>query len=376
MGMIKISDNLHHLRSLFLSRGADLRIVGGCLRDSLLGIEPKDIDLCTDLTPDEQIGLYKEENIHFIKTGLAHGTLTVILGEDVFEITSLRTETNHDGRHATVAYTKNWIEDLSRRDLSINAILSTFDGEIVDPFNGQDDLKNNRVRFVGNAHERMTEDFLRILRWLRFQARISPEGALDAEAVNAAIEVGAGLSKISKERVWMEVAKILKTKATDIFSVLFELRLAEHIGLPVGSFPALREVSKNTDSPVTMLAAFLGDKVVALAEEWKWSADERDQAKFIANNIAADNLRAIVALNLVPKDWVVELSIVQNRLQEAEFLRVWEPPVFPVRGEDILAAGVKPGKKVGEILEKMKQEWVLSYFSATRVELLEKGFAQ
>lgn len=362
---------LINLRQKFLQEGFDLRVVGGGVRDDLLGIEPKDIDLCTDANPDQQVSIYEKNGLRFVPTGLAHGTLTVVIDKEPFEITSLRVDVATDGRHAEVEFTNDWAVDAGRRDLRFNSMMMTFDGEIVDPFNGQQDLLEKKVRFVGDAKLRMSEDYLRILRWLRFQARLAPEGALDAEAVNAAIEVGSGLSKISKERVWMEVAKILKTKAVDIFSVLFELRLAEHIGLPVGNFPALSEVSKNTDSPVTMLAAFLGQKVIQLAEDWKWSSAERDQATFIVTNVNTTDLRAIVALQKAPKDWVIELAIVQNRLDEAEFLREWVPPIFPIRGSDILAImGAKPGKHVGEMLEKMRDIWVLSGFSATKDELL------
>jgi tRNA nucleotidyltransferase/poly(A) polymerase len=132
MQLIRIPE-LVRLRDTFQKSGFDIRLVGGCVRDMLMGIEPKDIDLCTDATPEEQIALYRAAGVRFAETGLQHGTITVILPEGVYEITSLRTETDHDGRHATVSYTRDWNEDLGRRDLTINAMAMTFEGQLSGP---------------------------------------------------------------------------------------------------------------------------------------------------------------------------------------------------------------------------------------------------
>jgi len=171
------------LRDAFRAQGFDLKLVGGCVRDLMLGLTPKDVDLHTDATPDECVLIYQAEGVRFEETGLSHGTISVIFDHVAYEITSLRTDTETDGRHAVVSYTRDWHTDLRRRDFRFNAMSMSFEGDILDPFGGQADLEAGVVRFVGDAETRIKEDYLRILRWFRFRGRFGMQ--MDAAAEHA-----------------------------------------------------------------------------------------------------------------------------------------------------------------------------------------------
>lgn len=371
-----ISPNLINLQLAFHAADRDIRFVGGCVRDSLLGLPAKDIDLCTDATPDEQIAIYKAEGITYYETGLKHGTLTVSFGEgETYEITSLRTESEHDGRHATVAYTRDFEADLARRDLTINAISQTFNGDIFDPFKGYDDLKNGRVRFVGNAADRMREDYLRILRWLRFHARFAKGAPLDADAQTAAMLVGKGLEGISRERVWSEVSRIVTgPDGALMLREMMRLGLAYPCGLPNGSW---REVARlEQPQAVTAMVAFLGDqhRVMKLGERWKWSGDEMKLAEFLGEHLPqydADYHR-MLAHDGVSREWVCELAKLHDRADHIPALLTWAIPEFPVRGKDLMDHGMKPGPAVGMVLSNLKLLWADSIYRLSKDELLAR----
>ena len=152
---------------------SEIRYVGGCVRKILKNEKVNDIDLATNLTPEQLMGICKKKNIKFYETGLKHGTITAIINDYKFEITSLRKDLKTDGRHADVVFTNDWKEDASRRDFSINSIYSDLQGNIFDPFNGKKDLENGKINFIGDAEKRIKEDYLRILRYIRFFLKTS-----------------------------------------------------------------------------------------------------------------------------------------------------------------------------------------------------------
>jgi tRNA nucleotidyltransferase (CCA-adding enzyme) len=377
-----ITPELRSLHEKFQAHGFSIRFVGGCVRDSVLGLIPKDIDFATDATPDEQRKIYAQHGINHVATGLKHGTWTVVLGEGaVYEITSLRIETNHDGRHADTAWTRDWMIDLARRDLTINAMMMTFDGQLIDPFDGDADLRNNIVRFVGNAEDRMGEDYLRILRFFRFHARFGGEYFND-EAIDAAAKCGPGLSGISRERVWSEIARIVsgpKGPAT-LRSMDF---LFPYIGLPMklDGFQRLGKAHRLTKDPASLMAAYLGNEmsVNALAADWKWSNGERDQARFIARNreVCATHpdiervMKQMLAVDSCAKQWIIETLRVADQNDIASEIIEWPIPVFPVTGNDIVALGLKPGPEVGAKLLALKLFWALGDYQMDRASLLE-----
>jgi tRNA nucleotidyltransferase (CCA-adding enzyme) len=375
MQLIHIPE-LVRLRDTFQKSGFDIRLVGGCVRDMLMGIQPKDIDLCTDATPDEQIALYKAAGVRFAETGLQHGTITVILPEGgVYEITSLRTETDHDGRHATVRYTRDWTEDLGRRDLTINAMAMTFEGQLLDPFGGQEDLKAHRLRFVNDPDQRMQEDYLRILRWLRFQGRIAPNQPLDLDTSAAAMRNAEGLKRISRERVWSEVSRMVATDGGPaMLKAMLSLGLAAPCGLPNGSLSELRRVHRYTRNAVVLMAAYIGnpDTMAALARAWKWSSDEAKLGAFLTKNCNRADLdyKRLIALHGVSKDAVLALSMLQDRRFEGEAAKMWNVPTFPLTGNDLIQAGLQPGKQLGEAKTSLMNLWADSGFSMTKDDLL------
>lgn len=384
-----ITPELQSLRDAFVARGFDLRLVGGVVRDLMRGVSPKDIDLCTDATPDEQIEVYEDNGFSFHETGLKHGTVTVMLNggpdadgvarfQTAYEITSLRTESDHDGRHAVVAYTRDWLEDLGRRDLTFNAMAMTFDGTLIDPFNGADDLSNNVVRFVGDTDARITEDYLRILRWFRFHARVANNGHMDEKTMDAVRRQAHGLAGISRERVWMEMSKIVVGNVgAEMVKNMFDAGVHQFIDMPTGNPCAIENAVKfgKTKNPVTAMVAMLNGDVGAvtkMAADWKWSAHERDFGIWLAKAAKANtgDYRFMISHDGAPVEWAAELSRLNGSAVFADQLMADAHPVFPVKGQDLLDAGMKPGKEVGQALKAMKKAWADSGYTMTKEELV------
>lgn len=228
-----LTPELLKLASLFSSEGYGFRLVGGVVRDLLLGQAPKDVDIATECTPDNMIKLFEANGIRYIPTGLQHGTVTVHLDHTDYEITTLRVDRVTDGRHAIVDFTTDWKQDALRRDLTINAMSVSIDGTLHDYFDGQKHLAEKRVVFVGDARTRIKEDYLRILRYFRFYGRIVPEvGRHDAGTLEAIREEAGGLRGVSVERVWVEMGKILIGNHTPhLVSIMYELGVARNIGM-------------------------------------------------------------------------------------------------------------------------------------------------
>lgn len=376
------TQELKMLRAAFKSRGFDIRLVGGAVRDMLMGETPKDMDFCTDATPDEQVEIYNAHGYKFVATGLQHGTITVVIDHVGYEITSLRTETDHDGRHATVAYTRDWMEDLKRRDFTFNAMAMTFDGEVIDPFGGQDDLRNQIVRFVGNANDRVKEDYLRILRWFRFQARFSKQGKIDPAAWAAILSNYKGLKQISRERVWSELKKIVvHPRGSALFAMMHEVGMGEYISTNVNSFGGARidraesALEWSQDPEVIMAAWMSWDFAVVseLAFKLKWSNEERDHALWLCNHAYNNcDLRRLIAVDNAPRVWVAELAKLEGRDAWSQNALVhWEFAPFPVTGTDLIAAGMKPGKDMGKVIAAMKGAWADSGYVATKEGLMK-----
>ena len=184
------------------------RAVGGCVRDALAGRDSADVDVAAPLPPEDIATRLRAAGLKVFETGLAHGTVTAVLDRTPVEVTALRRDVLTDGRHATVEWTTDWREDAARRDFTINAMSLAPDGALFDYFTGRDDLAAGRVRFVGDPDTRLAEDYLRALRFFRFQARYGV-GEPDAAAVAAIRRAVPGLARLSAERVWMELKRIL-----------------------------------------------------------------------------------------------------------------------------------------------------------------------
>lgn len=358
------------IENAFTARGFEIRKVGGAVRDMLLGLNPKDIDLCTDATPDEMIEIAKQAGFGVLPIGLAHGTIAVIVepGSEPVEITTLRIDTDCDGRHANVQYTKNFFEDAQRRDLTINAMSMSSDGTLYDYFGGQEDLRNQVVRFVGDGKLRVQEDWLRALRAVRFLARFE-KGTLDSEAT-AALEIASNhMHELSVERIWSEMQRILVSKNTVVaLDVLAKTGLIGGMGIVVNTtadFAALPD----TNNPVTRMV-WLCKNALDIVEQWKLSNSERRLAEFLTGREIPTVKQAQIELfDGVGSEWMDELF----RLNGVENPVVdWAVPKLPVRGQDLVDFGVEPGPEIGKCIKKARELFIESDFSMSKKELIAK----
>jgi tRNA nucleotidyltransferase (CCA-adding enzyme) len=382
-----LNPDLVKLEKLFASEGYSLRLVGGVVRDLLLGNSPKDVDLATECTPEEMIRLFERESIRYIPTGLQHGTITANINKTNYEITTLRIDHATDGRHALVQYTTDWMTDAQRRDLTINAMSLSFNGDLYDYFQGQSHLEERKIRFVGEARDRIKEDYLRILRYFRFYGRISPgPDRHDPDTLDAIRETAGGLKGISVERVWMEMSKILiGNHAPHIIHLLYQLNISQHIGLPAdGNVDELKEVWERMHShyslePVSLLVAMVTSPSAAdeLARNWKLSNVERKLGNYVTEErercYGGETLKYYQdqLVDGIPLAHVIEVLRYCGRTQEANQLDQWTIPEFPLNGKHLLGAGMKNGPGLGRALRSAKEKWKESYYTLGKDELLQ-----
>ena len=191
------------------AEGAQARAVGGAVRNALMGVPVKDVDIATTALPEEVLALAERAGLHAIPTGIEHGTVTVVADKTAFEVTTLRRDIETFGRHAKVTFTTDWREDAMRRDFTMNALYCDASGKVHDPLGGYGDLKAGRVRFIGDARQRIREDYLRILRFFRFGAQYGDAAAPDAAGLAAAAAEKAGMAQLSGERIRSELLLLL-----------------------------------------------------------------------------------------------------------------------------------------------------------------------
>lgn len=394
-----------HLADALASAGREVRIVGGAVRDALAGRPCKDTDLATDATPREMLLLGDRAGIRTIPTlaeaeadpgawdkgGLRHGTVSFVIGGEVIEATTLRVDTATDGRHAEVAFVRDFAADAARRDLTFNAMSVDRAGRLHDPFGGAADLAAGIVRFVGDADARIREDYLRILRYFRFRARygvLGAHGPTEA-ATEAAIAGNApGLARISGERIWAEMSRMLTTeRGLQQLPAMRRTGVVGVIGLAVGD-PAVAAAAlavRGGAAPATVLGILLanlddkpsgtpGSPVVALKARWKLSTEEADLAEFVRlhANMAAAPFPEFQRLATLPRARpadVAQLLRGLGRPEQAAWL-LSHLPVFPVWGADLLEHGHTPGKAIGEAITSLHAAWVESNYTATREQLL------
>jgi poly(A) polymerase/tRNA nucleotidyltransferase (CCA-adding enzyme) len=349
------------------------RVVGGAVRDALAGRDVQDVDLATPDPPEAVIAALRAARLKAVPTGLAHGTVTAVSGHRGFEITTLRRDVATDGRHATVAFTDDWQADAARRDFTINAMSLAADGTVFDPFGGREDLAAGRVRFVGDAATRIREDYLRILRFFRFLARYG-RGAADAAAVAAIAANRDGLARLSAERVWHELSRILA--APDPVAAV---RLMAELGvlaavIPEGADPAalagLAAIGAPAD-PILRLAALLTGDAAALAARLKLSTAERERLlalRALPCPVPGDDDAALrraladaEADVLVGRSWLAQAraggdAAAWDGLRAR--LAAMPRPVFPLEGRDVVALGVPPGPRVGALLRAARARWL------------------
>ena len=338
------------------------RLVGGSVRDALAGRPVADVDLATPELPDAVMTALATAGLKAVPTGIKHGTVTAISDHRGFEVTTLRRDVTTDGRHAEVEWTDDWAVDAARRDFTINAMSMERDGAVFDYFGGRDDLAAGRVRFVGEPAARIAEDYLRILRFFRFQARYGRQEP-DAATIVALRSGIDGLARLSPERVWSEFKRILIAPSPGR-----SVRLMESLGvlsaiLPVADVAGLDRVAAGPADPILRLASLRPD--AGIAERWRLSGAEREQLSALAGPAPdptwtddADVSRALAeapAEILVGRSWLRDGeagAAVRARLLDAA------TPVFTLAGRDALALGVPPGPAVGALIRDVRAWWM------------------
>jgi tRNA nucleotidyltransferase (CCA-adding enzyme) len=366
-----VNPDLLKLRALFQAEGFDIRIVGGAVRDILCGQTPKDIDLCTDAFPDEAIAIYDKAGIRFVPTGIDHGTISVIMNEETYEITSLRYDTETDGRHAKVTFTRLWYEDLARRDLTINAMSMTFDGVLDDPYGGRRDLEAHSVQFVGSPALRIQEDYLRILRYFRFAGRFG-SGHFDEIQINAIKQFSSGLKQVSRERVWQEVSKMMThSSAPVVYKAMADADVLEHADLPSVSdarLERLRVAIQHTTNFATVFSTLFKtkDQVADFGKRLKISTKDIRLMQYLVqfrdykskdDDVFIRRLQESIVFQGATVEYAVEAALMLGRSAVADYIKQWTIPVFPITGDDLKALGMQPGKEMGSMLTSVKYAW-------------------
>jgi len=379
--------------------GADVRFVGGCVRDALLGRESSDIDIGTPDEPERVLALLEGSGIETrtVPRGVAHGTVTALAEGNRYEITTLRRDVQTDGRHAEVAFTDDWREDAARRDFTINAMSLTADGTVHDYFGGRADLKAGHVRFVGDPATRIAEDHLRILRFFRFHAWYG-KGEPDAAALEACKAAAHTIPSLSGERVQAEMMKLLAADdpvpalnvmqdAGVLDQVLPEAQGMAHLARLVA---IERKVAQ--PDPIRRLAALiaaaesLAGKTVA--DRWRLSAEEGARLTALttpefapAPDLDGRAQRCLIYRlgpecfrDLVVLEWAKETND-ENEVAWRSMLETadaWEAPTFPVSGEDMLARGIPEGPEVGDLLRAVEDWWIEQDFEPDHAAMLER----
>ncbi|XP_037921957.1 CCA tRNA nucleotidyltransferase 1, mitochondrial isoform X2 [Hermetia illucens] len=384
------TNELYDLIDLFKKYGHEIRIAGGAVRDILMNISPKDIDFATTATPDQMKDMFNKENIRMINMkGEKHGTITPRINDkENFEITTLRIDVLTDGRHAEVKFTTDWQLDANRRDLTINSMFLGFDGSVYDYFYGYDDLKMRRVVFVGDPDTRIKEDFLRILRYFRFYGRIANSANNHDQFTLEAIKNNAtGLQKISGERIWSEVRKLLVGNfAQELMLTMLKCGIGKYIGLPdpqnIEEFNRVMEASKAFKDdflPIMFMTGLLHspEDAMKLHERLKLSAYERDLALFLTQNRESarsiDDLKSYKKLCMQPyakREYVEELLRYNNMPELYKQLKEWKSPSFPINGSKLKDNGCPPGATIGVVMNQLKGIWADEDFKINEEDLL------
>tara|TARA_Y100000590_G_scaffold388146_1_gene462293 strand:- start:1849 stop:3138 length:1290 start_codon:yes stop_codon:yes gene_type:complete len=387
---VKFLENLKEAKELFsylnqIGEENKVKFVGGCVRKVLSAEIVDDIDLATTLEPNEVKKKLNKKNIKVIDTGISHGTVTAILNQIKFEITTLRKDVSTDGRHADVKFTTNWEQDALRRDFTINAIYADLDGRFFDPQNGISDLKNGKIKFIGSPDDRIQEDYLRILRYFRFFTQYSKKEH-DQEVMQSIKKNVNGINKISKERIFDELKKIFSLKNV---TQLFNLKESREIFLNI--FPQLKyyerlkklnnKLKDKFDSTLIMASLIVdqSDNYGYFCYKYKTSNVIKKRFENISNNfenlkkkefyseknikkmtyfIGKDNVRDLLLFSALINNKINDSDIIKL-LDYVNFLKV---PKFPLSGDDLKKFGYESGEIMGKKLKLLEEEWIENNF--------------
>ena len=369
------------LSKLYKSFGYQVLFVGGCVRNTILKMPVTDIDLATDAQPEEIIKIAKENNIRFVPTGLAHGTITLIIDNKNYQITTFRTDFDHDGRYAKVEFTESLLLDASRRDLTINALYCNHVGEVIDPLNGLDDIKKQKIKFIGNPNERIKEDNLRILRFFRFQAIYGNKNLeIDSIALEACHNHKSKLAALSKERITSELRKILsapnpleviiKMNETGVLNELFQ-------NVSIDSLEAYLKTEEKFKININWLGRLLSLQATQEEESLKLT---RCEFKFLKQTKSAiENQIHVLEFSYyngvengkiysILQNFRHNIILSKNLLNQINSLTTKK---FPITAKDLMPE--ISGKKLGEALRSLEDRWIKSNFTLSKKDLLAEA---
>ena len=379
------------------SENSEIRFVGGCVRKILNKEVFDDIDLAVNLGPNKISEIFKKNNIKFYETGVEHGTITALVNGNKFEITSLRKDISTDGRHAKVEFFNDWYEDASRRDFTINAIYSDLHGNLYDPFNGKKDLENGEIIFIGEAEKRIKEDYLRILRYVRFFLNYSKKDhdPIVAKTIKKNLD---GLNKISSERLLDEFKKLVASNNfTNLVNDQFSLDIIKLI-FPqfknIDIFKKLNPFAKQNINKVDFI--FLISLMIIDGSDnpdyffYKFNISKKDQNRisflnnFFSNKpdsktFSKNNLEKILYFNgkqslldllyfQIFKSQKIDKKIINFLL----YFNEKEPPILPLRAITLMTKyNIPEGKNLGDKLKKIENKWADNNFQISEAEVQE-----
>ncbi|WP_346910074.1 CCA tRNA nucleotidyltransferase [uncultured Roseibium sp.] len=375
--------------------------VGGAIRNTLLGVPVADVDIATTALPEQVAARARDKGLKVVPTGIDHGTVTVISAGMAYEVTTLRQDVETFGRQAKVVFGTNWIDDARRRDFTLNALYVDRHGKIYDPLGGFEDCIARRVRFIGDPRERIREDYLRILRFFRIHAAYGL-GAPDPAGLSACIRERDGLRHLSAERIGVEMKKLVRAPlAAGCLALMEDSGLLEITtgGISrIADFRALRsldDVADETRRPelgFAVLSGFVDEDLDRIADRFRLSNAERKRmhgalAAATAISAGGDDPQVYRLLYRHGREsfidgllavWAQARAGGASEHREPVFSRTLkqgrdlEIPVFPLKGADLMAAGLPAGPKIGETLKQLEEDWLDSRFSLSRTELLER----
>ena len=377
------------------SSDSEIRYVGGCIRKILNNEKVDDIDLSTNIRPEETILALKKNQINFFETGIKHGTITAVINQIKFEITSLRKDINTDGRHAEVEFSKNWKEDAVRRDFTFNSIYADLDGNLFDPFNGIDDLKNGNVKFIGDANLRIKEDYLRILRYIRFFLNYSNNDH-DQNIKKIIKQNIVGIKKLSNERLLDELKKITLSNgflkiSKDNFSLeILLLVFPELINIKI--FENLNNYAQNNISRqdfIFLLSLMIVDNtnnVDYFFYKFNVSNEAKKRINFIKNFISQNYNKKYFSENNLWKIFylhgkqhlldIINFKLYTSKNLDKKLVKLKDlfisksKPEFPIKAQSLIEEfNLKEGIELGRKLKEIENLWIENNFNISKKQI-------
>ncbi len=366
------------------SSGGVAYLVGGCVRNTILGRPFTDIDIATDLLPEQVVKISKKEGYKVIQTGLSYGTVTIVNAGRKFEVTTFRSDIKTYGRKASVKFTTDIKLDAMRRDFTMNSIYMNISGEIIDPLGSLDDLLEKKIKFIGNPSERIEEDNLRILRFFRFLAEFNKgRSDIDQDTMEALYKYKKEVKSLSRERIWMELKRILSVpEPQHIFSIMIEKGILDEVFPPIeieGLSKVITAEKKYSVSPSHLVRLFSLNK--SIGKKWahyvSLTSNEAKILEFIKESLVHYKDLKTVAYKfgrVVAEGWLLNYDDGFSEMIPSKISEIIDNgcnTFFPVSGVDLLEE-MEEGPELGRQMEWLEDLWIKSGFTMGKKELLSK----